>query len=73
MRTTNTLAFLLIHRPHLPVGRVASILLKEKQKTPIDEKLSIYMPQSKMGKKSVERFIITLNGKRDRPVNYLVT
>jgi hypothetical protein len=40
---------------------------------PTDDKLSIYIRQSKMGKKSVERFIITLNGKRDRPVNYLVT
>ena len=37
-----------------------------------DEKPSIYMPQSKMGKKSVERFIIALNGKCDHPVNYLV-
>lgn len=34
-------------------------------------KLSIYIPQSKMDKKLVER-LIALGEKRDRSVNYLV-
>ena len=35
------------------------------------DKLSIYIPQSKMGMKPVER-LIALGKKRDRSVNYLV-
>jgi predicted transcriptional regulator len=35
------------------------------------DKLSIYIPQSKMAQKSVER-LIALGKKRDRSVNYLV-
>jgi len=37
----------------------------------ITDKLSIYIPQSKIGQKPVER-LITLGEKRDRSVNYLV-
>ncbi len=39
-------------------------------KKPTD-KLSIYIPQSKMGQKPVER-LMKLGDKRDRSVNYLV-
>ncbi|MCK4570716.1 hypothetical protein KAT84_02075 [Candidatus Bipolaricaulota bacterium] len=35
------------------------------------DKMSIYIPQSKIGKKPVER-LIALGEKRDRSVNYLV-
>ncbi len=35
------------------------------------DKISIYVPQSKIGKKPVER-LIALGKKRDRSVNYLV-
>lgn len=35
------------------------------------DKMSIYVPQSKIGKRPVER-LIALGGKRDRSVNYLV-
>ncbi|GAF72299.1 unnamed protein product [marine sediment metagenome] len=35
------------------------------------DKLSIYIPQSKMGEKPVER-LIKLGQKKDRSVNYLV-
>ena len=35
------------------------------------DKLSIYVPQSQIGKKPVER-LIALGKKRDRSVNYLV-
>ena len=35
------------------------------------DKISIYVPQSKMGKKPVER-LMKLGTKRDRSVNYLV-
>ena len=35
------------------------------------DKISIYVPQSKMGKKPIER-LIALGAKRDRSVNYLV-
>ncbi len=35
------------------------------------DKLSIYIPQSRIGKKPVER-LIALSEKRDRSVNYLV-
>ena len=40
------------------------------QKTILD-KLSIYIPQSKMKEKPVER-LIKLSGKKDRSINYLV-
>lgn len=35
------------------------------------DKMSIYVPQSKIDRKPVER-LIKLGGKRDRSVNYLV-
>lgn len=41
-----------------------------KQKTMLD-KLSIYIPQSKMAQKPVER-LIELGKKRDRSINYMV-
>jgi len=37
----------------------------------ITDKLSIYIPQTKIGKKPVER-LIKLGAKRERLVNYLV-
>ena len=37
----------------------------------LTDKLSIYIPQSKIGKKPIER-LIKLGEKRDRSVNYLV-
>jgi predicted transcriptional regulator len=37
----------------------------------VTDKLSIYIPQSKMAEKPVER-LIALSEKRDRSVNYLV-
>ncbi len=40
-------------------------------KKQILDKLSIYIPQSKMEKKPVER-LIRLSEKRDRSINYLV-
>jgi len=40
-------------------------------KKEIMEKLSIYIPQSKMEAKPVER-LIKLGAKRDRSINYLV-
>ncbi len=40
-------------------------------KDPGLEKLSIYIPQKKMGEKPVER-LIKLGQRRDRSVNYLV-
>ena len=40
-------------------------------KKEILDKLSIYIPQSKMEKKPVER-LIRLSEKRDRSINYLV-
>ncbi len=40
------------------------------RKEPID-KLSIYIPQTKIGKKPVER-LLKLGERRDRSVNYLV-
>ena len=35
------------------------------------DKMSIYIPQSKIGKKPIER-LITLGKKKDRSINYLV-
>ena len=40
-------------------------------KKTILDKLSIYVPQSKIGKRPVER-LISLGKKRDRSINYLV-
>jgi hypothetical protein len=40
-------------------------------KNPNVEKLSVYIPQNKLGQKPVER-LIALGDKRDRSINYLV-
>jgi len=41
------------------------------QKKEILDKLSIYIPQSKMAQKPVER-LVKLSEKKDRSINYLV-